>query len=178
MLLFILIFCAFTVLVLPVAIKLRLYLDFHDKRAFYSIFLFGFIRVNSGYMSVNKNFLILHFSDKKAYAVKITSLMPNKNNADMLKHFNLVSIKSSAIIGDEDELKIFFAASVLNAVNAITFSVLKVIKNNVEYKCDIYMTDKDTKAYFTDVIATFKLFSIIQIIVKKIYGSIKNVKGN
>lgn len=178
MLLFILIFCAFTILVLPVAIKLRLYLDFHDKRAFYSIFLFGFIRVNSGYMSVNKNFLILHFSDKKAYAVKITSLMPNKNNADMLKHFNLVSIKSSAIIGGEDELKIFFAASVLNAVNAITFSVLKVIKNNVEYKCDIYMTDKDTKAYFTDVIATFTLFSIIQIIVKKIYGSIKNVKGN
>ena len=76
-----LIICAVSALILPVTVKLRLYVDFNDKRAFYSIFLFGFIRVNSGYLSIKENLLTVHFSDSKAYAAELKSLMPNKNSA-------------------------------------------------------------------------------------------------
>lgn len=171
-----LIICAVSALILPVTVKLRLYVDFNDKRAFYSIFLFGFIRVNSGYLSIKENLLTVHFSDSKAYAAELKSLMPNKNSADLLTHFNFVKIKSSAIIGGEDELKNFVTAAILNAINAATFSALRGMKRYTDYRCDIYLTDADTKAFFTDVTISFNLLCLLEIIIKNIYGSLKNVK--
>lgn len=178
MLALIIIAFALFMLIVPIAIKLRLLVDFNDKRAFYSIYLFGFIRVNSGYLSITKNLLALHFSDKKAYAIEVKSLIPNKNSADVLKHFNFVKVKSSAIIGGADELKKFFAAAILNAFNAAIFSVLKGMRKNIGYRCDIYLTDATTKALFTDVTVTINLLNVIAIAIKNIYGGLKNVEGS
>ncbi len=69
MTLYVVIFMAVSALFLPVTVRIKIFADFEKKKIFYTLFVPANLRINSGYVGFTKKAVIVHFSDKKAYAV-------------------------------------------------------------------------------------------------------------
>ena len=166
---------AFSILIMPLLIKFRLFVDFNAKRTFYTVYLFGFLRVNSGYISVDSKAVIFHYSDKKAFALSLKSMLPDSGGVDVLTHFNFTSVKSDVLIGGEDSLFKYMVAFTINSLNAIIFSLIQGLKRYTDYKCNVFLSENnDAKGLLTNVSIVFNLICLTKLILK----GAKNGKGN
>mgnify|MGYP005756627437 CR=1 FL=1 len=165
---------------LPIIIKVRAFAELKNAKIFYSLYLFGFIRIDSGYIGFADNRFILHYSDKKAVVVKYKNLLPDKRKTELLLHFNFVRIHTNVLIGGADEFIDYYAASLINSVNAVIYSILKGTKRYTDYRCDVYLSEnEDIRGVLTEVSIVFNIVSLIEIATKKIFGGIiSNGKRN
>lgn len=158
-------------LIAPIAIKARLFISFKDKKIYYSLFLYEKLRINSGYVRYKNKYVVASFSDKKAIAVPVKSLIPNSEfNANFIR-FEPLRIKSALLLGNKD-FKSVMSAYFINDVHAVVYSLLKEYKPYADYRGDVFLSDNGEYGILLDIKLAFCTLILIEIAAKKIIGSI------
>ena len=164
---------AFSVLILtaPLSFKLRVFISLENKKAYYSLFFMNKLRLNSGYLHVNKKYLVVNYSDKKAIAVHLKTFLPGSGiEADFIR-LEPLAICYSLILGDSGEKNIAVAA-VANCFNSVIYSLLKAYKPYAVFRGDVILTDFERSAIFAELTLGFCVLILLETAVVKLIGSI------
>lgn len=155
----------------PITVKVRLFLSVSDKKVYYSLFIYEKLRVNSGYLSYKNKYVILNFSDKRAVAVSLKSLLkPQLFNPNLLR-VEVLRLKNVFILGGSDTSGLIFS-SVINSLGAIAYSILKVNRPYLEHKNDVYITDDGKYGALNETKIAFNLIIITEMLIEKMIGGI------
>ena len=164
---------AFSVLILtvPLSVKIRVLLSVENKKAYYSLFFLNKLRLNSGYLKIKKKYLVINYSDKKALAINLNSILSgNGIRSDFVRLEPLV-IKYSLILGGDGAGQII-AATAVNLLNSIVYSILKVLKPYAEFKGDVIMTNMNGCVVLTEFTIGFCILILLETAATKLIGSI------
>ena len=158
----------------PQMITMFFYLDRSNKRLFYSIKYFGILRINSGYITIDKKYFIIHYSDKSALAVKIKSVTSRKfKDIKTMSLFEFTEIKGTAEIGIKNDPDKFFFAAALNVVNSAAYGIVKTKKPFINMKNNIVLNENsEDDRIFLKISAIFNIFVILGIFTTKLWGKI------
>ena len=162
-----------SILIIPISVRGRIFISLNDKKMYYSMFLYENLRLNSGYIRYKNRFLIINYTDKKAFAVPIKKLIPTSGfNANLIR-FEPLKIKSSLLIGKRDFNEVAFALT-LNKIHFIIYSLLKVYKPYADYKGDVFLSESGENGALFDLKFGFCVLILIEMAAKKFIGSILN----
>ena len=157
--------------VVPISVKARLFLSVSDKKIYYSVFLYNVFRLNSGYVSFRKKYLVINYSDKKALAISYKSMLkPQLLNPD-LKRFELLQIKNIFILGGT-ELKDVFISAAISSLNAGVYAVLRDNKPYLDYRSDVYLSNDDRYGLLNESEIAFNLLILTEMLLQKLIGSV------
>ena len=160
---------AVLILTVPIAVGAKIYLSFNDRKIYYSLFLYEKLRINSGYLSKKSKYLVINYSDKKAFAVPIKSLIIGKDMGADFKRFEPLRVKSALIIGEKGFDQVF-SAFLLNFVHFAVYSALKRIKPFTVYRGDVNLSDNGENGIILDVKIGFCILVVVEILIKKLIG--------
>ena len=158
-------------LICPMTVRIKTLVSLSDKKIYYSIFLFGKIRVNSGYVSVSGKFAVVNYCDKKAHAVELKKFfLSNISSKNFLK-VEFLTVKNKLILGELSERN-FIIASAINIISAPVYSILKEEMVYLDFCFDVIFNDENFNAMISDVMFAFNFLVVTEILLSKIVGGI------
>lgn len=157
--------------IMPIAIKAKTVVSFNDKKLYYSLFLYERLRLNSGYIKLKSSYLVINYSDKKAKATKIKTLIQNKNFKSNFIRFEPLKIKSALFLGKKN-FNAFFFSTALNAVHASVYSIFKELKPHSVYKGNVFIGDNDEYGFLFELKVGFCILILVEMAVIKLIGGI------
>lgn len=168
-----------TILIFPIGLNLRFFINFTDKKFFYSIKLYGLLKINCGYVDFAKGRIILRYNDKKAKALKFKDMILDDNKVNVMSHFDYLNLRSAVLLGGEKNSQKLFGCSTINIVNSIVGRFLKCVKPYSNYKNDVILLgENDSSGFIGELKSVTNSIAIIEIFIKKIYkGVLEYVKG-
>lgn len=167
------------ILILPIGLNLRFFINFTDKKIFYSIKLYGLIKANCGYIDFAKGRIILRYNDKKTKALKFKDMLLDDNKVNAMSHFDYLTLRSAVLLGGEKDAQKLLGCLIINSVNSTIGRFFKAYKPYSNYKNDVILLgEKDSSGFIGELKSATNLVSIIEILIKKIYkGALEYVKG-
>ena len=118
-------------LIFPICINVKAFFSLKDKKIYFLIQLFGFIKILGGYITFDKVGIVLHLSDKKAVILFYSKLLNVKDKIKPLKDYHLVKFNYVLDIGLKNE--IFLSVLFANFLNTLTNVLGQVIVSKKPY---------------------------------------------
>lgn len=172
---FFIISAVLSVFIIPLPFSVKALFVFENKKIYFSIYFFRFLKIKSGYLNVKKQDVFLHLTDKTAIVFSLSEMIPRKDSLEFLNLFEFTKIRYSVFLDAVNGVGQFLALSLVNIVNSATFSVLKETKPLTDFRGDwIVVDDKSLRAVAADTGICFNLFMITKEIVKKFFKGEKN----
>ena len=115
------------IIILPIVLSLYLFLDFTNKKLYFGIYLFGFIKILSGYVNVrDKGGFYLHISNNKAIIIDNSTLQKIGGGTSFINAFQFSEI---VLITDVslNNIKLIFSILFVNKIGQI---INKIIYSN------------------------------------------------
>lgn len=164
-----------SIFIIPLPFSVNTLFIFGDGKIYFGIYFFGFLKIKSGYLSIKKQNVFLHLTDKTAIAFPISEIMQSKDSLEIFKLFEFSKIRYSVLIDAVNGIGQFIALSFVNILNSAIFSVLKESKPLLDFRGDgIVAENKDSRLIFADTGMCFNLFMIIKEITKKLFKGDEN----
>ncbi|HBF86586.1 MAG TPA: hypothetical protein DDW54_02795 [Clostridiales bacterium] len=161
----------------PFPISVKTFFSASEKKVFYSVFAFGKLRINSGYITALKNRAVFHFSDRKAVAIDYVKFFFGGNSPNPVKFIRITDLDFSVLIDAFSDVFGFSVAFFANVCSAIFFSVLKLYRPEIAVKRKIRITeDGKTNGFLLGISFLFGIYSLIGYFIGKIIKELKNVK--
>ena len=179
-----------TVLIVSIILFFPLFLSINGfiskdlKKIYFSICLFGFIKILSGYAQFLSDGVAFHLTRKKAYIYFYKKIFDLKNSVKPLKDYHIIKFYSVLEIGSLNGLFLPLSAGIaLNYVNNI---ILWLFDNKKPYvKINNYIDIYENKDIFNLYLKAslvlnllMIILSIIKICVEKIVNGIRKRKQN
>lgn len=155
----------FTLLILPIIITIYGFFDKEQSKLYLGVFLFGKIKIFSGYITIKQSVLYFHVSSKKAIAFNLSSIIEIKNSPKFISALNVLTLESVLNISYNNFLSLFLAESYY-VVNKIICSVIYDKNRFVKIKNDVVLREEENVNYFFKVIISINLLNIIIELVK------------
>lgn len=175
MTLYVVIFMAVSALFLPVTVRIKIFADFEKKKIFYTLFVPANLRINSGYVGFTKKAVIVHFSDKKAYAVDYKAFKPNKNATDMLFRLNFTKVKGNIFLKNSASFWLYCLTNGIRCASAAVFAVMKEEGRYTDFGLDVTFTGENGfDGALNEIIVAFNLFTLIEAFIYKLFGGKTN----
>lgn len=172
---FFIISAVLSLFIIPLPFSVKALLVFENKKLYFSIYFFRFLKIKSGYLNVKKQDVFLHLTDKTAIVFSISEMMPKKDSFEIFKLFEFTKIRYSALVDAVNGIGQSIALSLLNIVNSATFSVLKETKPLIDFRGDgVIVEDESSRAIAADTGICFNLFMITKEIAKNFFKGEKN----
>lgn len=169
----------FIILFFPFTIRLRVLLNSKNKKIFYSINLYGILKLNCGYIGFANNRLVLRYGKNKEIPLKYKDMFLDDTKVDVINHFDLIKSSSAIILGGiNEDLKVWLSI-IIKMLNPFIYRLLKLKSPNVKFKNDIFLlSEHDTSGGLLEILAVSNIIAILELIIKKYIGEfISYVKG-
>ncbi len=167
------------ILVLPLIISLYFYYDVNVKKVYFAIYIFGFLKVISGYISKrNEGGIYLHLTDKKAFILKLNSLKGLGDGPKLIKVISINSIYLSLDLGVKNANLITIVYSILSFINCYSrVSFYHGKYTNIYTNFNVLNEDFGFKTIKIKLKLSFNLISILILMLKNyLIKEIKNAK--
>lgn len=155
----------------PMKINLKFIFSKELRKIFYTIKLYNFIKINSGYLELKDFKLFIHISNKKALFIKLNPW--GNKSIKIIKDYHVKDLKSYLEIGG-NALEVSTIAFLINYIDLIIKWFLLNSKPYVLYKNTITVFNNKKFNYFIKVGVYVNLLMIIISIIKILMGKIKN----
>ena len=110
----------FTTLILPIFIKVWFNFSGKEKKLFFCITIFGFIKIISGYAEKIKEGIAVHISKNKAFIFTFKNIFDARNKVKPLKDYHVIRFESVTEIGSSSSsmlpLLVSYTASFIDNV--------------------------------------------------------------
>lgn len=164
-----------SIFIMPLPFSVKSLFIPKNKKIYFSIYFFRFLKIKSGYLNVKKQDVFLHLTDKTAIVFSLSEMMPKKTSFEIFNLFEFTKIRYSVFIDAFNGIGQFIALSFLNTLNSATFSVLKETKPLIDFRGDgIVVEDKNSVAVAADTGVCFNLFMITKEITENFFKGEKN----
>lgn len=130
-----------TSVLFPLFFRIKILFLFENKRLYYAVTLFSFLRINSGFVTLSGGALIVHFSNRKAAAISVKSLITD-NKIKISKFFRVVKANSNLFICGNFETAIW-AAITVNAVSRALYCAIDNKRPKSKYCGRVYLTKSE-----------------------------------
>ncbi len=169
------IFIILSVIIIPLPFSVKGIFSFYNKKTYFNLYFFGFIKIKSTYINYNEKKFYLHLTDKKAVEFKPRDMMPQMDNIDVFELFAFTKIRYALVLNAADNVTKFIAISLVNQMNFIMFSVLREIKPSLDFGgSSIVCDDEKSNGVYFDVGICFSILKIIAGIIKSFLKGVKN----
>lgn len=168
----------------PLYISVNCFFSKELEKTFFSIYLFGTIRILSGYAQIVNDGIAFHISKNKVYIFEYKNFFDVKNSVKPLHDYHLINFNSLIEIGSSNHLLDSMSASfILNYFNNIIiwFFANKKPYLKINNDINVYEGKNILNIYLkTGVMLNVLMIilSIIKICVEKIINGIKQRKQN
>lgn len=125
----------------PLFIRIKILFLFKNRQVYYAVSLFGILRINSGFITFCGGTIIVHYSNKKAVAISVTSVITD-DEIKISKFLRIVKANSNLFICGKSETSIY-AAIILNAVCHALYCAFKNLRPQSENIGRVYLTKSD-----------------------------------
>ena len=165
----------FLFLIIPLIFEINLLIDLNDKKIYLAIYIFKYIKVISGYLTLVKGYIAFHIKNK-AYLISPKSIINTGKKYKKIKHFEIFYLKSSLFLSDINDFILYFIF-IYNFLMENFSKIYKMNKNFSLIKNDIILNQNDQKLkYFLRVKIAFNMIVILIITIKKLMENIINAK--
>lgn len=161
----------FIILFFPFTIRLRVLFNSKNKKIFYSINLYGILKLNCGYIGFANNRLVLRYGKNKEVPLKYKDMFLDDTKVDVINHFDLIKSSSAIILGGINEDLNLWLAIIIKTLNPIIYRLFKFKSPNINYKNDIILLSENTAVGgLVEIVAVSNIFAMIELIIKKYIG--------
>lgn len=161
----------------PIFIRFDLLFDKSIKKLFIGTYFYGFIKILSGYFTLEGKYIAFHISNKKAILFEPYDLFKKGKNYKAFKGFEIFSIKSCV---ETSEYLSDFLIKGLVLYKIVTDTLLPyyLYKKNFSTACNEIIINEQTKGIriILSIKAIFNIHIVIVMIIKKIMEKIYNAK--
>ncbi len=174
----------YIILIFPIFISMEIYLSKTDKKAYFGIYAFGFIRLFGGYAQVLKDGFVIHLTDNKAIFIPFKKTIGLQKSFKPLKDYHIIRFYTLTEIGSSGDLTApLFAGFIFSYLNAFTDWFFRSGKPYLKIKndLDIYSGEEKFNVYVHSVIVfnlLMIIISIIKIVAEKIIYAFGKSKQN
>jgi hypothetical protein len=168
------------ILIVPLVFSVYFHFEKSLNKGYFAIYIFGFIRLVSGYVCRRKDGgLYVHFSDKKALILQLYFIKKLESDFSFLSVISINNIYLSTSIGFKSAMLLTFATTLTTAIQTTS----KIIEDNgygkrVVADLIVYNEDKLLKSMKMKFKFSFNLISIVIIFIANYISKVKsNVKG-
>lgn len=164
------------VLTIPISIRIRVLASLWDKKIFYSIKLYKYIKINTGFLDFTDNRIVVRYGNRKAKPIFYKDMLIDEQKTEIIKHVDLIKCSSAILLGGEEDFDKLTISALVDTVSAIIYSILKTYKPYTLFKNDTVMLEQDDKSGFiVEAIVVTNCISLFEILTKKIYKGVFNL---
>ncbi len=159
---------AFIVLIFPLFLNIKIVYSFKSKKVFYILQLFGFIKLNCGYIQILANNILIHVSDTKAIIIELIDIDGVKKSFKPFMDYHFIFFQSKTEIGLNNSLiNSLSVAFMLNYIQNIVrwFLINKKQYLKINNVFNVYENHSKFN-FYGEIIITFNLIMIIISVVK------------
>ena len=174
----------YIILIFPVFVSINAVLSKNTDKLYFGIYIFGIIKILSGYAHTCKDGYIIHLSDKKAVFTPYKSLFEIKDTVAPLTDYHIIKLDWTLEIGSENSaLTPLTAAYIINYIVLLTKSVILNRKPYVRInnKTDVYADKNIFNLYIKAVVILNLLMlfiSFIKFFTEKFLNAFRKRKQN
>ena len=129
----------FAIIFFPFTVRVRAVINFKKMKIFYSLSVYGVIKLNCGYIGFANNRLILRYGKNKILPLKYKDLLLDDSKVDIINHFDLLKSSSAVLIGGKNEDLKIWLAFIIKTLNPIIYGLLKIESPNLIFKNDVFL---------------------------------------
>ncbi len=165
---------AFILLVFPIFFSVNGYFSKEKNRLYFGLYVFGFIKIKSGYAEIFIDKITFHFSKKKIKIFYYKNFLSSKNTIKKFYDYHLLNAEIFVDIGSCDNLAFALSGgmSLYFIFNLLDFN-LKYIKPQLRLDTFVNVYDEDIFnliGKFTFVINLFVIIlGLLKIVWEKIF---------
>ena len=164
-------------LIFPTFVSINAFFSKKTGKLYFGIFIFGIIKILSGYAQTCDDGYVIHLSDKKAVFTPYKSLFEIKNTVAPLKDYHISKIDWFIELGSDNSVMAPLAAAyILNFINyfarGFIFSNRPYLKIN--NGISVY-EEKDMLNFYIKTVVILNLLMIIISLIKIFMEKILNV---
>lgn len=171
-------------LIFPLFLNIDIIYTKENKKFFFCFYLFGVLKILSGYVEPLNDCVAVHVSKNKAFLFYYKNILNLNKSMKPLKDYHFLKIKSLIEVGSEYSLAVpFFTSFIYNFFMSFVSWFFYNKKPYLDLKNDVNIYEnKDILNIFINTKLVFNLLmivlSIIKIITEKIINGISKRKQN
>lgn len=167
----------FLIIFFPIIIKGSLIYfsteSLNDKKIYFSVYLYGFLKFLSGYTTFEKKYIAIHVNNKKAVLIYSSDLLETGTKYKKLKNFEIFEIKSLTEIGKSTSDGELGIVVILKSVVLQLEIFYKNKKKFAELKNDFIINEQTEGVnIFLSTKVVFNFFVLLTALLKKILEKI------
>ena len=163
---YIAIFLIVILMILPFIVSLYFYVDVINKKAFFAIYIFNFIKVFSGYTNLRKKGGIdLHVSNKKAIILDKKLFKKFSGETSFFNAFNLYSVDFIVDVSFDNTALLYtvlFSNNIVSIISKITYLNSRLLK--VKSSINLMVDTSNVLNVKGSVIVAFNIICIVKTI--------------
>ncbi len=167
------VFILILLLIFPFIISLYTYYDVRFKRVYFAFYLYGKIKIISGYVKLrNKGGFYVHLTENKALIIDINTLKKLSGGPDYLSNIQLSEVYLITDCGVKNVNLLFLILALNSAVK--NYAKIKVLNNalpKITSDLNVYNQNDSLKSIKIKILCAFNLVCIL----KSIIANYKNV---
>ena len=121
-------------LLFPIFLRINLYFDEEQKKLYYGLRLYGVLKIYGGYLTLSKEGLIVHLTDKKATIIPYNQLNDEKKRFQITKGFQLLNYSQTTETSNDYTLAGVLFDSFLQILSTQYLAILKNKKHFIKFK--------------------------------------------
>ncbi len=157
-------------LIFPIFITFYCYLDIEEKRLNFGLYAFNKLKVLGGYIKYQDKMIILHLTNKKAYAFYLKDVKSIKSG-NTIKSLEFLDVYSRIVISQD---KIFEFFALIKTFEFLDFAILR-IRPRTNFQPKVVLSNGD-ESFTLKTVICFNFISIITIIIRKLLGGVCKTK--
>ena len=174
----------YIILIFPIFVNIHAFFCKKTGKLYFGIYVFGVIKIISGYAHTCAGGYVIHLSDKKAVFTPYSSIFEIKNTVAPLKDYHVIKLDWFIEIGSIDSVVLpLSAAYCLNFFNTIAKKITFELKPYVKINNGIAVyEDKEIFNFYIKSVVVLNilmlLISIIKILTEKLLYVFRERKQN
>ena len=159
---------------LPVFLRTDVYLDLFENRAWFSVYLYGFIKLFGGYAELNREGIAVHVTKKKAFFIFYNKMGDTRKQFEITQGFQLWRHHQIIETGGVNTPVTPLAASFIQSASGAVCSYLQTRYPFISLKNSMLVTENASFKLTTQTTVVFNLLVVVIAITKKILEAIIN----
>lgn len=167
----------FFVLLFPLSVRFDVFFDKSAAKMYFSVTLYGKLKIVGGYAEIIKEGIAMHLTDKKAVILPFASLDMRKQFS-LTKDYRVYSFYVISELGNNcSAVAPFMFAAAENAIAKTFFAVMNYFKPRLKLENDVLLyEEKNVFKLNAGLTVVFNLLTLMITFIKIIIGKLTNGK--
>ena len=170
----------FSIIIFPIFIKVWFNFSLKEKKLFFTITLFGFLKIISGYAEQIKEGFAVHITKKKAIIIEYKNILDMRKKVKPLKDYHFIKLHTITEIGSSNSTMLPFVISNLAGfIDNFSCWFLYNFKPYLDVNNKIFVFEgEDRLEVFCKLNAVFNLMMVVISLFKILMEKMIYANGN